>query len=97
MVINLIIKNKKLDNKIEFNNAFSGFLGRKWIDMANADINSFSEFISGLDTIISKPVEEACGRGVEKISVLDYASPEELFNHLREKNSGLCEECVVQH
>ncbi len=86
-----------LDNKIEFNNTFGEFLGRKWIDMETADISSFTEFLSGLDIIISKPTAEACGRGVEKITVSDYPSPETLFEHLKEIKSGLCEEFVVQH
>lgn len=86
-----------LDNKIEFNNTFSQFLGRKWIDMSGVTLKEFEEFLKGLDVIISKPTAEACGRGVEKLSVADFPSAEALFNHLKGINSGLCEEFVVQH
>ena len=85
-----------LDNKIEFNNTFGEFLNRKWIDMGTADIDDFKDFIDGLDIIISKPAAEACGRGVEKINVADYNSAEALFGYLKEINSGLAEEFVVQ-
>ena len=34
---------------------------------------------------------------VEKIVVSDYPSAEALFDYLKGINSGLCEECVVQH
>lgn len=86
-----------LDNKIEFNNTFSKYLGRKWIDMSSASFEDFNRFINGLDVIISKPAAEACGRGVEKLIVADFPSAEALFNHLKEIKSALCEEFVVQH
>jgi glutathione synthase/RimK-type ligase-like ATP-grasp enzyme len=86
-----------LDNKIEFNNTFSQFLGRKWIDMTSATLEEFEAFLEGLDIIISKPAAEACGRGVEKLVVADFSSTKELFNHLYLINSALCEEFVVQH
>ncbi len=86
-----------LDNKIEFNNTFSAYLGRKWIDMSKATVDDFKAFLDGLDVIISKPIAEACGRGVEKINVADYPTYEALFDYLKSINSGLCEEFVVQH
>lgn len=86
-----------IDNKIEFNTRFKDFLFRKWLDMAKADIKEFKTFLSGLDFIISKPADEACGRGVEKIKVSDFGSAEELYAHLKNINSGLVEECIVQH
>lgn len=86
-----------LDNKIEFNNTFSDFLGRKWIDMSGATLSDFEEFLNGLDVIISKPTAEACGRGIEKLNVADFQSAKALYKHLTDINSGLCEEFVVQH
>ena len=86
-----------LDNKIEFNNKFGEYLGRKWLDMSTASLDDFKAFLEGLDIIISKPSAEACGRGVEKINVLDYPTAEALFEHLKGLNSGLLEEFVVQH
>ena len=86
-----------LDNKIEFNNKFGEYLGRKWIDMSTATNDTFAAFLEGLDIIISKPTAEACGRGVEKINVADYPSGDALFDYLKGINSGLCEEFVVQH
>lgn len=87
-----------LDNKIEFNNRFEKFLGRKWIDMEKSpSIEEFKAFLEGLNVIISKPTAAACGRGVEKITVCDYTSAEALMDYLVSINSGLCEECVVQH
>lgn len=86
-----------LDNKIEFNNTFGEYLGRKWLDMSTATTDDLKSFLNGLDIIISKPTAEACGRGVEKINVADYSSVDALFDHLKSINSGLLEEFVVQH
>lgn len=86
-----------LDNKIEFNNTFGEYLGRKWLDMSTATIDDFKAFSEGLDIIISKPAAESCGNGVEKINVVDYPSREALFDYLKSVDSGLCEEFVVQH
>ena len=86
-----------LDNKIEFNKTFGEYLGRKWLDISVATIEDFKAFLEGLDIIVSKPAEEACGRGVEKITVADFASPEDLFAYLKSINSGLLEEFVIQH
>ena len=86
-----------LDNKIEFNNKFGEYLGRKWLDMSTATFDDFKAFLEGLDIIIAKPSAEACGRGVEKINVSDYPSPEALAQHLKTLDSGLLEEFVVQH
>ena len=86
-----------LDNKIEFNKTFNDYLGRKWLDMSSAAIDDFKVFLDGLDVIISKPIAEACGRGIEKINVADYPSSDALFDYLKSINSGLLEEFVVQH
>lgn len=86
-----------LDDKIEFNNTFTQFLGRKWIDMTNPTFEEFEGFIEGLEAIISKPTAEACGRGVEKFTVSDFSSHQALFEHLKSIKSGLCEEYIVQH
>lgn len=86
-----------LDNKIEFNKTFNKYLGRKWLDMSTASLEDFKTFLQGLDIIISKPTAEACGKGVEKLSVADFSSAETLFEHLKNINSGLVEEFVVQH
>ena len=55
-----------VDDKIEFNNLFSKFIIRDWLDFTNADLNAFSAFMDNKDIIISKPRAEACGKGIEK-------------------------------
>ena len=86
-----------LNNKIDFNRLFDDCLGRKWIYLPETDEAGFSNFLTGLDTVIAKPTDEACGRGVEKIAVSDWPSGGELYRHLRENGQDLVEEYIVQH
>ena len=72
-------------------------MGRKWLDVSSAGLEDFKAFIEGLDIIMSKPSAEACGKGVEKITVSNYATTEELFEYVKGLNAGLVEEFVVQH
>lgn len=85
-----------LVNKDEFNTFFAEFMGRKWINLKNADHDAFRSFLEGLDDIIVKPLDETCGQGVEKIRVADY-DPDALYKYLTETNRFLCEEYIVQH
>ena len=85
-----------INNKIDFNTYFSEFMGRKWIYLKEASVEDFREFLDGLEYIIAKPVDESCGRGVEKIKVSDR-EPEELYSYLTETSRFLCEDYIVQH
>ena len=85
------------EDKREFNKTFADFIGRKWIDMKNASKEEFFEFAKGLDVFISKPADDCCGRGVEKIKISDYESLDAVYDHLVENGSGIAEEFIVQH
>ncbi len=86
-----------LENKIEFNEYFSEYLGRKWINLENASLEEFEKFLFETGDLIAKPTDESCGRGVVKIEKGGYESPEALYSELRETKAYLVEEYVVQH
>ncbi len=86
-----------MENKVEFNRLFAKFVRRAWLDMETADFETFSAFMESQDVIVSKPLDAACGRGVEKLSKSDFASLREMYDHVRAAGSGLVEECIVQH
>ncbi|MBR4224930.1 MAG: hypothetical protein IKR73_08980, partial [Oscillospiraceae bacterium] len=46
----------------------------------------------GLDVFISKPADDCCGRGVEKIKISDYESLDAVYDHLVENGSGIAED-----
>lgn len=86
-----------LNNKIDFNSLFGEYLGRRWIYLKEATESDFEKFMSGLETVVAKPTDEACGRGVEKINKSDYESTAAMYKHLTETGRFLVEECIVQH
>ena len=85
------------EDKTEFNTVFKDFINRKWINMATASFEEFQEFMKDLKVVISKPLDATCGQGVMKLSKDDFESTKDLYDFLRKNNSGLAEECVVQH
>lgn len=88
---------RKIDNKIEFNRLFSKYLGRKWIYLEEASREEFISFMESVGDVIAKPVDAACGRGVEKIEKGSYDDAGALYDHLKESKATLVEEYVYQH
>lgn len=90
------------NNKDEFNEIFDDCLDRRWIKISDSspeEFNRFEKFLDGLKYIIIKPLDECCGRGVEKLCVDDFSSAQELFDRILHSRTGeiLVEECIVQH
>ncbi len=84
------------EDKREFNETFSEFIKRKWVNMQTATEEEFEKFLNGLEYIITKPADASCGKGIEKIKASDMPA-KELYAYLKKINSGIAEECVVQH
>ena len=96
-----ILNDKKsantLDNKLLFNERFNEFLKRDWINLKVSSETDFKNFLKGKNNIIVKPVDQACGRNVEKISVKSISDVNKLYASLLEKEQFLVEDCIVQH
>lgn len=86
-----------LDNKLLFNERFNDFLKRDWINLKTASIEDFEKFLKDKVNIVVKPVDQACGRNVEKINVEKLKDINELYNSLINKKQFLVEDCIVQH
>lgn len=86
-----------LHNKDEFNELFSDMLGRKWIRVDKASFEDFERFMTGLDTVLIKPLDSNCGKGVEKLSRKDYKDIRELYDYIIGTGCALAEEYIVQH
>ena len=52
------------DNKIEFNNRFSKYLNREWLDLRETTLEQFKSFIKKHKIIIVKPIDDCGGNGV---------------------------------
>lgn len=101
---NLIVKtyNQKeyiqiLEDKVQFNRYFSRFLGRKWMDIRDADLDAFSAFMADLDCVIAKPLAKSGGYGIEKVKRADFDSDAAMLEYLKSHEFGLIEECIIQH
>ena len=87
-----------LIDKVEFNEFFSDVIGRKWIKITpETTLSEFEEFMQGLRFIISKPLDECGGKGVEKLDREDFEDLGALLSHLISSGNGICEEYIVQH
>lgn len=86
-----------LDNKLLFNQRFDSFLKRDWINIKESNKQDFQKFLEGKVNIIVKPVDQACGRNVEKINVKEITDANALYETLIAKKQYLAEDCIVQH
>lgn len=83
--------NKKEDriicrNKSIFNNHFSDFLGREWIDLKVADFKSFESFLKSRSVVFIKEVNGFRGVGVSRIET-NGVDLQKLYNDLTKDKS----------
>lgn len=83
------------ENKIEFNETFSDFLNRDWINLETASLDEFAEFLKKNPVIIAKVIDGEGGFGIEKYSIEDGI--EKIYNTIKSKKQYLVEAYVKQH
>ena len=86
-----------LNDKCAFNRHFAQFVRRGWMPMEDAGFETFTSFMEHRDRIITKPLDDACGRGVEILEKADFADMQAMWEYLNGHNSGLIEDVIVQH
>lgn len=85
------------DNKPDFYTKFADFIHREWIFL-DGDKEQVLEFIRKRDVFIAKPVDGACGKGVEKIVTADYPDAEAVYEKLMAiERRMLLEDLIIQH
>lgn len=85
------------DDKARFNKEYKNYIGREWLDLRNATLDEFKAFTDKNRTMIVKPFDGMCGKGVEKVVIDDNTDIEKLYNTLKENNQLLVEEYIIQH
>ena len=84
-----------LNDKLVFNNYFSKYIKREWINLNTSTINDFEKFLKNKEIVFAKtPIGEG-GHGVSKIVVKDY-EVKNLYNELISKKQTLVEEAIIQ-
>ncbi len=88
---------KDVDDKFRMHEVFSSYINRNWCDLRKVSPAFFSAFVKENGSIMVKPADARCGKGVEKITFdgkTDYAA---LYHRLISNRQFLAEGCVVQH
>lgn len=91
---------KLFDDKIAFNQKFSEFLNRDWLDLNTAGEEEFLSFMKKHPVIIAKPADGVGGIGVEKYHIEnpdDDADIMKLYQLLKKKKQNLIETFITQH
>ena len=80
----------KFEDKALFNELFNDYLNRDWLKLENNNIEEFEKFIKKHKTIIVKPLDASCGKGVEKIDT-SKTDAKELYDLLVKNQQILIE------
>ena len=84
-----------LRNKGEFNERFADFVGREWCYLRQRE--QALDFMARHEVFMAKPLNGACGKGIEKIRMAQEESPEVLWDKLTSNGEYLLEELIIQH
>lgn len=85
------------NDKIEFDEVFSDYLNRAWLNMKTASLEDFTRFVKENPVIIAKIVDGEGGSGIEKYDCSDKNNIPETYNTIKSKNQLLVEAFVKQH
>ena len=86
-----------IDNKILFNEKYSKFLKRDWLDLRKASLEDFEKFVKDKKIVMAKTIDLCCGKGIEKITCEENMDLSNLYMVLKNNKQFLIEEYVVQH
>lgn len=85
------------DNKDEFYTRFHDCIRREWIPLTEGKEQVLS-FLTRHGQVIAKPLDGSCGKGIEKLTLSDFASAEEAWDHLMKLEGRYAlEEVLKQH
>lgn len=86
------------DDKTQFNQTFSRWIGRDWIKIdQNLTQEALAAFLKDRDAFIFKPLEGSSGQGIVKYTQADWADLPAFLNKLQQDGPAIAEEIVVQH
>ena len=86
----------QIESKDNFDTNFDKYLKRDWMKTQGSDKEQFIEFFKRHDQFMAKPIDGACGKRIEKITVAEWSSLDELYDHLKDQKMVL-EEMIIQH
>ncbi len=84
-------------DKIVFNNIMKDYLKRDYLDLRIATTKEIEKFLKGKTTVFAKPTTDFGGHNIEKITVKDIKSVNQLHQKLLENHQYLLENAIIQH
>lgn len=85
------------DDKITFDERFSAFLGRKYLDLRTATVEDLRNFCAGQSTVFAKVHDKCGGEGISRITIDESVDYDTLYAECKEKGQLLIEEAITQH
>ena len=84
-----------LRNKGEFNERFADFVKREWCYLSKKE--QALDFMGRHDVFMAKPLNGACGKGIEKIRMVEESGAAAVWERLSVNGEYLLEEVIRQH
>ncbi len=85
------------DNKNEFNEKFEKYLGRDWMFLDGNNLDEFKAFIKKHPTVMVKPNDLSCGKGIRKIHTTKGMKLDKLYEECMCNKTYLIEEVAAQN
>ena len=67
------------------------------LDASKASAEETAAFLEGQIYIFAKPAHGCCGKGIEKLTVADYPTPEAFLEYVKSKDLPVLEQVLPQH
>lgn len=85
------------EDKAAFNERFSEYIGRGYIDLRSADRNELSRFCEGRKTVFAKRVNDFGGSGISRVKISGKTDFGKMYEKLCGRGQYLVEEEIAQH
>lgn len=87
------------DDKSLFYKKFKNYIGREARTVSEMSLDDFKKMVGEKRYFIVKPAHGECGKGIEKLDREKFASLEEMYKYVtdKENNFGVFEDLVIQH
>ena len=85
-------------SKLDFNERFAAYVRRDFVAVKEENREKLLAFLEKHPVFVAKPVDGACGKGIEKLNTADFANLEECLAYLLNLGGNFeLEELLTQH
>ncbi len=89
---------KDFMNKCAFNARFADYVRRDFVEVKESNKEQILAFLRKHPQFVAKPSGGACGKGIEKLDLADFADENACYAYLKELGEGFeLEQLIIQH